>query len=100
MKRKEKKMPKCKKCGNTGIIKTGNNDLPCDCPAGITVFSFNPAGVEGPVVNELLNELQQETEKLLALLTDRQPGLRSWNEFLGERLQKLHFLASDLGFDE
>jgi hypothetical protein len=24
----------CKKCGDTGVIDTGNNDLPCSCPAG------------------------------------------------------------------
>lgn len=24
----------CPKCNDTGVIETGNNDLPCDCPAG------------------------------------------------------------------
>ena len=41
-----------------------------------------------------LDALQQETEKLLALLKDRQPGLMTWNEFMQERLQNLHKLAS------
>ena len=41
-----------------------------------------------------LDDLQQETEKLLALLKDRQPGLMTWNEFMQERLQNLHKLAS------
>ena len=41
-------MPKCKECNDTGVIDTGNNDLPCDCPAGATA-QFNVAGVSGPV---------------------------------------------------
>jgi hypothetical protein len=41
-------MPKCNNCGDTGIIETGNNDLPCDCPAGSTAM-FNEAGVSGLV---------------------------------------------------
>jgi len=41
-----------------------------------------------------LDELQQEVEKLLALLNDRQPGLMTWNEFMWERLQNLHKLTS------
>lgn len=38
---------KCKKCKN-GVIETGNNDLPCDCPLGDTAL-FNVAGINGPV---------------------------------------------------
>jgi len=38
----------CKKCKGTGVIETGNNDMPCDCPAGDTAL-FNEAGVKGPV---------------------------------------------------
>lgn len=41
-----------------------------------------------------LDELQQETEKLLSLLKDRQPGLMTWNEFMRERLTALHKLTS------
>lgn len=41
-------MPKCVLCGDTGVIVTGNNDLPCDCPAGQTAL-FNDAMVDGPV---------------------------------------------------
>jgi hypothetical protein len=41
-------MAKCQKCGDTGVIETGNNDLPCGCPAGDTAL-FNEAGVRGPV---------------------------------------------------
>ncbi|MBI4021934.1 MAG: hypothetical protein HY372_01120 [Candidatus Andersenbacteria bacterium] len=39
-------MPKCEKCNDTGVIETGNNDLPCDCPAGDTAL-FNNAWVKG-----------------------------------------------------
>lgn len=38
----------CENCKETGVIETGNNDLPCDCPAGDTVL-FNIAGVTGMV---------------------------------------------------
>ncbi|MBI5733236.1 hypothetical protein HY967_04815 [Candidatus Jorgensenbacteria bacterium] len=41
-------MAKCEKCGDSGVIETGNNDLPCDCPFGDTAL-FNEAGVIGPV---------------------------------------------------
>lgn len=44
-------MPKCAKCNDTGVNETGNNDLPCDCPAGATAL-FNQAGVKGPVTGE------------------------------------------------
>lgn len=36
-------MRNCSKCDDTGVIKTGNNDLPCICPAGDTA-TFNVAG--------------------------------------------------------
>lgn len=41
-----------------------------------------------------LDDLQQETERLLAFLRDRQPGLMTWNGFMRERLQRLHGLIS------
>ena len=41
-------MFRCQKCNDTGSIDTGNNDLPCDCPAGDTAL-FNTCGVIGPV---------------------------------------------------
>lgn len=34
----------CTKCRDTGVIETGNNDLPCDCAAG-DVAQFNVSGV-------------------------------------------------------
>lgn len=36
----------CPKCQGTGVIDTGNNDIPCDCPAGDTAL-FNDCQVEG-----------------------------------------------------
>lgn len=41
-----------------------------------------------------LDELQGEAEKLVSLLKDRQPGLMTWNDFMRERLEALHSLAS------
>lgn len=41
-----------------------------------------------------LDELQQETERLLALLKDRQIGALSWNIFMRERLQNVRALTS------
>ena len=42
---------KCKKCNDTGIWETGNNDLPCDCPMGDSAL-FNMCGVTGPVTGK------------------------------------------------
>lgn len=44
-----------------------------------------------------LEKLQEETEKLLALLQDRQPGLMTWNMFLKERLESVVTLAAEAG---
>lgn len=44
-------MPTCQVCKGTGIWETGNNDLPCDCPAGATAM-FNQSGVDGLVTGE------------------------------------------------
>lgn len=38
--------PKCTRCNDTGVIETGNNDLPCTCSAGDTAL-FNIAQVSG-----------------------------------------------------
>lgn len=35
-------VPKCSRCGDSGVNETGNNDIPCDCPAGDTAL-FNDA---------------------------------------------------------
>ncbi|MFA6097767.1 MAG: hypothetical protein WC788_09175 [Candidatus Paceibacterota bacterium] len=44
-------MPKCEKCNGTGTIDTGNNELPCDCEAGITAM-FSIAEVDGSVTGK------------------------------------------------
>jgi hypothetical protein len=49
-------MPNCKKCDDTGVIETGNNDLPCDCPAG-AIALFNVAGSGRPQTGAELREL-------------------------------------------
>lgn len=36
----------CSKCHGTGIIETGNNDMPCDCSAG-DVAVFNVTTLDG-----------------------------------------------------
>ena len=54
---------------------------------GFTVENFN--------MN--LDELQKETERPLALLKDRQPGIMTWNDFMRERLQSVVDLAASAG---
>lgn len=71
--------PKCKKCGDTGIIETGNNDLPCDCLAGNKAL-FNTAFVDRPITG-------REFKKYLA--TDKKPIPKKWTQ---ESLQLLFFL--------
>jgi hypothetical protein len=44
----------CPKCKGTGVIETGNNDLPCDCPAGDEA-KFNVAG-RGTVTGRQIKE--------------------------------------------
>lgn len=41
----------CETCGDTGVIETGNNDLPCSCPAGDKAL-FNVAGAAKPVTGQ------------------------------------------------
>ncbi len=41
-----------------------------------------------------LDELQEEAEKLLDLLKNREQGLSTWNDFLALRLRNLHQLSS------
>jgi hypothetical protein len=48
-------MSKCIYCGDTGVIETGNNDLPCSCIAGETA-KFNLAGVEGSITGAELSK--------------------------------------------
>jgi hypothetical protein len=39
---------KCPKCNDTGVIETGNNDIPCDCVSGDHAL-FNVAGEKSPM---------------------------------------------------
>ena len=41
-----------------------------------------------------LDELQEETEKFLSLLKEREVGLMTWNMSIFERLEKMHTLIS------
>jgi hypothetical protein len=45
----------CTECNDTGVIETGNNDLPCSCPAG-DVAMFNVAGKSKPVEGKVVKE--------------------------------------------
>ena len=44
-----------------------------------------------------LNKLQEETEKLLSLLKEREQGLMTWNLFLAEKLKSIVDLAAQAG---
>jgi hypothetical protein len=38
----------CSECNDTGVVETGNNDFPCDCPAGDTAkFVDSRGAVDG-----------------------------------------------------
>jgi hypothetical protein len=50
---------------------------------------------EGLLMN--LDELQEEAQKLLKLLEDRQIGTMGWNMFMTERLQKIKQLIENAG---
>jgi len=43
-----------------------------------------------------LDELQQEAEKLVALLKDRQSGLMSWNMLMKERVESIHNMTGEV----
>lgn len=44
-----------------------------------------------------LDQLQDETERLLSLLRDRQPVIFAWNAFLRERLEAIAKLTLEAG---
>lgn len=76
---------KCSKCGNVG-----SHPTPDILPVEQKTTKSNE-GVD-------LDQLQQETQKLLALLKDRQSDLMTWNDFFRERLTNLHkLIAQALG---
>lgn len=45
-----------------------------------------------------LDKLQEETEKLLALLKDRQSGLYTWHESMAERMVAIKRLIKEAGY--
>lgn len=49
----------CNECGGTGVIETGNNDLPCKCFAG-DMAMFNVAG-RGQVQGHILKKEMKKT---------------------------------------
>jgi len=60
-------MAGCGKCMDTGVIETGNNDLPCDCPAGDLAL-FNVTKVVGPVTGvEIKRHFLNNSPEPLAL---------------------------------
>lgn len=40
-----------------------------------------------------LNSVQEEAQRLVAILNDRHPGLMTWNMMLAQRLEKVHALT-------
>lgn len=48
-------------------------------------------------IDKLLDNLESETEMLLALLKDRQLGLMTWNSFISERLKNINKIRKKLG---
>ena len=61
---------KCSYCNDTGVIETGNNDLPCDCKMGDKAL-FNDAQVVGgsvtgaEVKRHFLNNSPEKIEKTI-----------------------------------
>lgn len=47
-----------------------------------------------------LDEIETEASRLVGLLRDRQPGLRTWNGMLAERMQTLRTLIDRALGDE
>lgn len=82
-------MPRCNRCGDSGVIETGNNDLPCDCPAG-DVALFNQAGVVGPVTGaEIRRHFMNDSPEVIiigafAISASDLPGRRDRAIDLGE----------------
>ena len=75
----------CLKCNDTGIIETGNNDLPCDCPAGESAL-FSVAGVVGAVTGAEMRRhfLNDSPEPIVPgpknFLASNLPGLPGRNQ--------------------
>ncbi len=58
-------MPKCRDCNDTGTIKTGNNDIPCQCSAGdMALFNVAGEGIVRGIEIKRRNGLPQMPTKL------------------------------------
>lgn len=65
----------------------------CDGMGNVIWQNYDYRETEGAELGNL-DDLQKQTEKLLSLLNDRQPGLMTWNQFMLERLESLQQLIS------
>lgn len=69
---------KCAVCGDSGVIETGSNDLPCDCPAGDKAL-FNVAG-EGKVFGKAIKE---QAARKKAVKTPQDIAAEFWRNLEG-----------------
>lgn len=60
---------KCQKCKDTGVIETGNNDIPCVCPEGDTAI-FNDAELGAITGKQLKKKLGFKPAKLPPILQE------------------------------
>jgi hypothetical protein len=57
---------KCPHCKDTGVIETGNNDFPCECPAGDTaIFNLGWEKITGKELKERARKLQEARDAAL-----------------------------------
>lgn len=88
---------KCKFCKDTGVIETGNNDLPCDCVAGETAL-FNSAMVpDGPITGAQLKNhfLNDSPDPIYHVITKKALEERDarWKDYIHLMDKKQEFLS-------
>jgi len=79
---------KCSICNDTGVEDTGNNELPCVCPAGDTAL-FSVAGIKGPVPGGALKreyEMRSQRDAALAKVKALRAALLEACEMVDSRL--------------
>lgn len=55
---------KCPYCQDTGVIETGNNDFPCECPAGdLAVFNLGTEKITGKEYKERAKKLREVCDR-------------------------------------
>ena len=95
---KGEKLIECKACDGMGEIiwddENGHFEELCDvCKGTCEVIQS-----QNERTNDMeLKKLQEEAEKLLMLLRDKQPGLITWNIALSEQIQAIVNLAAQGG---